>query len=801
MTDTTDNSEHKNTLSDSRPGLSQELTESRNIENDSLRFFLAWFISRFMLAPVFWFYTRVLNSTKIIGREHMEAVKGKSFLLCPNHTCSFDIWAGWEIGFLGLRSFFSPDTYLCGLGAVERLGSKPVRDFCLTAGVLPVDRTKGTEQYALQDLLRLFREKKKIIGAMIYPEGTRSKTGRLSRNFKSGAGWVQGQTQVPVIPMYHIGYNVPFPSIGRKFTIIIGKPIDLSEFEGKGQNPMSWVKISEKIMDEIRSIEDEYNPATGDDAVSDDGKIETRPHGWLPHLQDFQRPLGFLYSSDNGSGSETDLPSESVKTSLGLLPPSLLKSSSEHIDIQRLHSLIPAQDVSNLGSPAFQEAHDLSASYGVSPFERGVCSEEMVAQLLNKRYLAFLPTDFETVDDIRMKIKTLREGTLKNPGLGYRFHVHNSVYEEERFMVALDEDIRRVYVSHYLRPTKAMVHYRVKGMNKDSQGRIVAPHSLFARVSEASVALHFATPPSMDILNELVAEGRITKEEAELGAKMPVSQDLVVEPEFSKGGVKQDLLSLYPSVKSELRTNRVSRNAPVRVGVCGELATPESVAAVFRMGADFVFTGLVNSLTVESGGSKKRKSVLFKTTSSDITYAPSFEFLDSELPIPVTRFGTMFATRANRMLDIFKRTSTFAELQKSDREFLEGTMFQMSLPQAYENAQNFFTQWWPEQVKTAMTSDKARAALLMKYWLFEASRKTFDGTDGAEMDYQVRADGSIVAFNKWRAGSVFDDERKITVCGLAKNLLEGALVVSRMRSLREMGVDVPADGIFYKPVE
>ena len=166
----------------------------RNIEHDGFRIVLAWFISRFLLAPAFWFFTRILNTTEIIGKENLEEVKGKSFLLCPNHTCSWDIWAGWEVGFLALRSFFSLDTYLCGLGAVERLGSKPIRTFCLGAGVLPVDRTKGIEQYALQDLLRLFKESDKTIGAMIYPEGTRSLTGRLSHNFKSGVGWVQAQT-------------------------------------------------------------------------------------------------------------------------------------------------------------------------------------------------------------------------------------------------------------------------------------------------------------------------------------------------------------------------------------------------------------------------------------------------------------------------------------------------------------------------------------------------------------------------------------------------------------------------------
>jgi PfaD family protein len=772
-----------------KPEESNDVTESRNIEDDSVRFFLAWFVSRFMLAPVFWFYTRVLNSTEIIGRENMEHVKGKSFLLCPNHTCSFDIWAGWEIGFLGLNSFFSMDTYLCGLGAVERLGGYLVRTFCLTAGVLPVDRTKGTEQYALQDLLRLFSEKKKLIGAMIYPEGTRSKTGRLSRNFKSGVGWVQGQTGVPVIPMYHIGYNVAFPTFGKKFKIVIGEPVDLSEFEGKGENPLSWVKISEKVMSEIRILEEKYNPATGED-IDDDGKIEVLPHTWLPHLKIADRPLGFVIESDEAE--------DSLK--LGLVPPSWQKSGSKGFNLEKLHSFFPKQSASCLGSSQFKEAHQLKFAYGVTPFEREVCTVDMVSKLLCDGYLAFAPTDFLTIDEISEKICQLRQGAdSKAIGLGYRFHAYNNDYEQKRMALAIEEDISRIYISGYLRASKSMIHYRVKGMKKRPDGAIEVPHSIFARVTDSAIALYFASPPPADILDELLSEGLITSEEADLGSKMPISQDLIVEPELNKGGLKQDLFSLYPSVKAELRAKMVSRNAPVRVGVSGEIATPEAVAAAFRMGADFVLTGLVNSLTVEAGGSLKRRNLLFKTTSTDVTYAPSYEFLDSELPVTVTRFGTMFATKAKRMEDILRTTVSFSGLSESDRQFMEKNVFQKSLAEAYESSIEFCKKWWPDQVKSS-SSDKVKAAMLMKHWLFTTTQMAFDGIDNRELDYQVRADGGIVAFNKWRIGSVFDDEDKLSVIQLSKNLMEGALVISRMRSLREMGVDILPEAIYWKAI-
>ncbi len=232
--------------------------EYPNLKNDSVRFLWSWILQRVLLAPVFWFYTRVLNRTEFVGLENLEALQGRSFLLCANHTSSWDIWSAFEVGFKA-TSFFSREYYLCGLGAIERLGSPLIRYLTVSAGVLAVNRKKGLEQHAMQDLNRLYQEEKVKIACLIYPEGTRSKNGRLSKQFKAGAGWIQALHQVPVLPVYQINYD-QLPGFGKKLKIVIGKPLEFPEFKAKAESPTTWIQVTSKIMDAIRSLEDIHNP-------------------------------------------------------------------------------------------------------------------------------------------------------------------------------------------------------------------------------------------------------------------------------------------------------------------------------------------------------------------------------------------------------------------------------------------------------------------------------------------------------------------------------------------------------------
>lgn len=96
-------------------------------------------------------------------------------------------------------------------------------------GVIPLRRTDSGSQ--LECLKRCMDLVKKGASVFFFPEGTRSKDGKLGA-FKKGAFSIAAKTKVPVIPITIIGTGKIMPA-GREGTlnlgsvrVIIHKPIE-----------------------------------------------------------------------------------------------------------------------------------------------------------------------------------------------------------------------------------------------------------------------------------------------------------------------------------------------------------------------------------------------------------------------------------------------------------------------------------------------------------------------------------------------------------------------------------------------
>ncbi len=92
-----------------------------------------------------------------------------------------------------------------------------------------------------------------------YPEGTRSKDGRLQKG-KSGIAWVVAGSGAPVVPAYIKGTHPT--RIFRRVTIRFGRPIDFNPLLKNGDNEGMQAKklygtISAEIMGKIAELEKE----------------------------------------------------------------------------------------------------------------------------------------------------------------------------------------------------------------------------------------------------------------------------------------------------------------------------------------------------------------------------------------------------------------------------------------------------------------------------------------------------------------------------------------------------------------
>lgn len=218
------------------------------------------FFSRVFLAPL----ARLVFRPKVIGRKNVP--KSGAVILASNHLAFIDSVV---ITLVARRSvsFMAKAEYFTGTGIRGFLS----RSFFSGVGAVPVQRGAGqAAQEALDSGLEILNGGNAF---SIYPEGTRSRDGRLYRG-RTGVAWLALTAGVPVVPVALIGTDQlqPEGSSGVRFakvSVEFGMPLDLSSF-GDASSGRARRQATDAIMAEIarmsgQVLADAYNeppPAT-----------------------------------------------------------------------------------------------------------------------------------------------------------------------------------------------------------------------------------------------------------------------------------------------------------------------------------------------------------------------------------------------------------------------------------------------------------------------------------------------------------------------------------------------------------
>ena len=172
----------------------------------------------FWSRSVLWF---LLIPIKVTGKENVDPKQ--SYVFVANHQSFLDVFAvyGWL-----------PNNF-------KWLMKKEIRKVpfvgtaCAVAGHIFVDRSNP--RAALQSMDHIKKELVDGISTVIFPEGTRTKTGEMGR-FKQGAFKIAMDMGLPVVPLSLNGFFKAMPS-GQAFanprarvSLHIGKPIEISQF-------------------------------------------------------------------------------------------------------------------------------------------------------------------------------------------------------------------------------------------------------------------------------------------------------------------------------------------------------------------------------------------------------------------------------------------------------------------------------------------------------------------------------------------------------------------------------------------
>jgi trans-AT polyketide synthase, acyltransferase and oxidoreductase domains len=457
-----------------------------------------------------------------------------------------------------------------------------------------------------------------------------------------------------------------------------------------------------------------------------------------------------------------------------------------------------------LGDRSFAAVHGLRFPYVAGAMANGIATARMVAEMAGAGFLAFFGAAGLAHDRVVVGLDEIAR-LLPDRNLPWGSNLIHSPQEPDLERRVADLYVQRgvkcVSASAYMKLTAAIVRYSAAGLRQLPDGSIHREHFVFAKVSRPEVARHFMEPAPRRILDALVADGSLTADEARLAAHVPVAEDYIVESDSGGHTDNRPLTALFPVIQGLRDEIMAARRygRPIRLGAAGGLGTPEAVAAAFGLGAAFVLTGSVNQACVESGLSESGRHMLANADLADVIMAPAADMFELGVEVQVLRRGTMFAQRGHRLYQLYRSVPSLEAIPAADRARLEKDVFRQSLDDAWAGTRDFWMGRDPREVTKAEADPRHKMALVFRSYLGRSSRWAIDGAPERSADFQIWCGPAMGAFNRWAKGSFLENPDQRTVVQVARNLMEGAAVVTRAGQLRASGAPVPSSAFSFRP--
>ncbi len=178
------------------------------------------------------------------------------------------------------------------IGKGEYMDSWKTKHLFPAMGMIPVDRSGGDAAQVALDMAAKVLDGGLLF--MIYPEGTRSRSGNLHRG-RTGAARLAARCHAPIIPVGHEGTLAIQPpdsfsmKIGLPCTVRFGKPMHVEDF-GDPKDPRVLRTMTDAVMFEISRLSgqtyvDQYAGKTPEQLAAEKPRIAVpanRPSPTVP---------------------------------------------------------------------------------------------------------------------------------------------------------------------------------------------------------------------------------------------------------------------------------------------------------------------------------------------------------------------------------------------------------------------------------------------------------------------------------------------------------------------------------------
>ena len=222
----------------------------------------------------------------------------------------------------------------------------------------------------------------------------------------------------------------------------------------------------------------------------------------------------------------------------------------------------------------------------------------------------------------------------------------------------------------------------------------------------------------------------------------------------------------------------------VRIGAAGGIGTPDAAAAAFMLGADFVTTGSINQCTPEAGISDTAKDMLAQADIADFDIAPAGDMFEIGAKVQVLKRGTLFASRANRLYELYRTVPGLDAIPAETRAEIEQRYLGRSIDAVWQETANFYAGRAPAELAEAEANPRKKMAMVFRWYFIHSSRLAIDGRADQRANFQIHSGPAMAAANRWLKGTPLEDWRRRHVDVLADRLMEEAAAAVRRTAAR-----------------
>lgn len=461
----------------------------------------------------------------------------------------------------------------------------------------------------------------------------------------------------------------------------------------------------------------------------------------------------------------------------------------------------------DLGDKSFMDFYGVDYPLYTGAMAKGIASADLVIANGQRKIMSSFGAGGLPKDVVAKALDKIQAALPNGP---YAFNLIHSPFDDlmEKFNVELflSKGVRVVEASAFMKLTPHVVRYRVAGLERAADGKVICRNKIIFKVSRTELAEMAMRPAPIAMVNKLVEQGLVTQAQAEMSQLVPMADDVAVEADSGGHTDNRPIQVIFPIIVATRNAIQAQyKFSPrVRVGCGGGIGCPSAVYAAFSMGAAFVLTGTVNQLCRQSGTSDRVRKVLSEATYSDVTMAPAADMFDEGVELQVLKKGTMFPNRARKLYELFIRYNGLDDIPQDEMQKLEKNVFKMTIGEVWNETKDFYINRLhdPSKVNRAEQAPKLKMSMAFRWYLGNSSRWANIGDAGRVLDYQIWCGPAIGSFNEFIKGSFLD----VTVSKVFPDvvqtnlhLLRGACYLQRLQQLRQSKVAAQVVAEIWEP--